>query len=78
MFAPGTWKVAGTAATARATLSRNGRVHTRGQARLRRQGKRLRIRLHLARRPRPGTYRLTLRAHGVVVLRATVRMGLTR
>ena len=78
MFAPGTWTVAGTATTARATLSRNGRVYARGKAVLRKQGKRLRIRLQLIRRPRPGTYRLTVRVHGVVVLRQTVRTEVTR
>jgi hypothetical protein len=78
MFAPGTWTVAGTATTARVTLSRNGRVYARGKAVLRKQGKRLRIRLQLIRRPRPGTYRLTVRVHGVVVLRRTVRTEVTR
>ena len=72
MFPPGTWKVAGSATTARATLTRHGRVYGRGTARVRTHGKRLRIRLHLAPRPRPGVYRLTLRWHGVVVLRRTV------
>ena len=77
MFPPGTWKVAGTATTAHVTLSRNGRVHARGQARLRTQGRRLRIKLDLFRRPRPGTYRLTLklgRGGHVTVLRRQVRI----
>ena len=78
MFQPGTWKVAGTATVARATLSRGGRVYARGRARLRTQGRRLRVKLELVRRPRPGLYRLTLRLHGgryAVVLRRTVRIS---
>ena len=77
MFQPGTWKVAGTATVARATLSRGGRVYAHGRARLRTQGRRLRVKLELARRPRPGLYRLTLRLHGgryAIVLRRTVRI----
>ena len=77
IFQPGTWKVAGTAMTARATLSRGGRVYARGRARLRTQGRRLRIKFDLVRRPRPGTYRLTLRLRGdsyVTVLRRTIRI----
>ena len=74
LFPAGTWRVAGSATTARVTLSRNGRVYARGKARLRRQGERLRITLQLTRRPRPGTYRLTLRGRGVVVLRRTVQV----
>ena len=56
MLAPGTWKVAGTAATDRVTLSRDGRVYARGR--------RLRFRLELVRRPRPGSSRGTLRLRG--------------
>ena len=77
IFQPGTWKVAGTATVARATLSRGGRVYARGRARLRTQGRRLRIELELGRRPRPGTYRMTLRLRGnsyVTVLRRTIRI----
>ena len=77
IFQPGTWKVAGTAVTARATLSRNGRVYARGKARLRTQGRRLRIKLDLVRQPRPGAYRMTLRLRGnsyVTVLRRTIRI----
>ena len=77
IFQPGTWKVAGTATTARATLLRGGRVYARGRARLRMQGRRLRIKLDLVRRPRPGTYRLTLRLRGdryVTVLRRTIQI----
>jgi hypothetical protein len=78
LFPAGTWKVAGTATTARATLSRDGRIHARGRARLLTRGRRLRINLELARRPLPGTYRLTLRLRGgssyVTVLRRTVRI----
>ena len=77
IFQPGTWKVAGTATVARATLSRGGRVYARGRARMRTQGRRLRIELELGRRPRPGTYRMTLRLRGnsyVTVLRRTIRI----
>ena len=74
LFPPGTWRVAGSATAARATLSRDGRVYARGRARVRARGKRLRVQLRLARRPRAGTYRLTLRIHGVTVLRRTVRI----
>jgi hypothetical protein len=59
LFAPGTWKVAGTATTARATVSLHNRAYARGTATISRRG---RVRLHLRKlHPmRPGRYLLTL------------------
>jgi hypothetical protein len=58
IFQPGTWKVAGAASAARASLSRNRRAYARGTARITRGEKTVRIRLATLRRMRPGTYLL--------------------
>jgi hypothetical protein len=75
LFPQGTWRAAGAATTASAALSRDGRVRARGKARLRVRGGRLRVRLQLVRRPKPGVYLLTLRLRGDIVLRRTVRIS---
>jgi hypothetical protein len=76
LFAPGTWKPAGTATTARFTLSRGGRVYARGRATVNRHG-RVRTRLSHHRKLRTGTYVLKVRVgHGrhALVLRRITRI----
>jgi hypothetical protein len=73
LFAPGTWKPAGSATAARFTLSRGGRVYARGRATVNRHG---RVRMRV-RKVRKGTYMLKLRVgHGphAVVLRRVTRI----
>jgi hypothetical protein len=76
LFAPGTWKPAGTATTARFTRSRGGRVYARGRATVNRHG-RVRMRLSRPRKLRNGTYVLKVRVgHGrhALVLRRITRI----
>jgi hypothetical protein len=77
LFAPGTWKVVGTARDVTATLSRHGDVYARGTTRHLGRGKQLRIHLTMIRRLTRGKYRLTVRFTGgryVRVLRESVRI----
>jgi hypothetical protein len=76
LFAPGTWKPAGTVTAARFTLSRGGRVYARGRATVNRHG-RVRMRLSHPRKLRKGTYVLKVRVgHGrhALVLRRITRI----
>jgi hypothetical protein len=76
MFAPGTWKAAGTATAARFTLSRGGRVYARGRATVNRRGH-ARVRLGTLRKVRAGTYVLTIRVgkgRTAKVIRRTTRI----
>lgn len=70
LFAPGTWKTAGTAGAADVTISRKQHVYARGTANVSRAGKRIRVRLQLTprRRLNRGRYVLTLTiGHGRVL-----------
>jgi hypothetical protein len=78
IFQPGTWKVAGGAAIARVTLSREHRVYARGTVRVRARAKKARIQLVTIRNMRQGTYLLKVKlGHGrrTRVLRQHVHVG---
>ena len=79
LFAPGTWKAAGTATAADVTISRKQRVYARGTASVSAAGKRVRIHLQLTALHRldRGRYLLTITlGHGpdARVLHQTIRI----
>jgi hypothetical protein len=60
LFQPGTWKVAGTAVTGTAVVSRGHRVYARGTARISGVGKLVSLRLTELHALRRGRYLLTV------------------